>query len=157
MKTIFVKPADFERKWYIVDAQGIRLGRLAAKIASILRGKHKPYYTPHQITGDYVVVINAEKVALTGTKEQNKLYYNYSGYKGGMKVHTFSSLRKRKPFAPLELAVKGMLPAGALGNQMFRNMKVYVGDQHPHAAQPVSYTHLDVYKRQVLGYTSFNA
>lgn len=135
MKTIFVKPADFQRKWYIVDAEGVILGRLAAKVASVLRGKNKPYYTPHQIAGDYVVIINADKVALTGDKADSKLYYKYSGYKGGMRVDTFKTLAARKPFAPVEQAIKGMLPAGALGNQMFRNLKVYAGDRHPHAAQ----------------------
>lgn len=135
MKTIFVKPADFQRKWFIVDAEGEVLGRLAVKVAMILRGKHKPYYTPHQECGDYVIVINAEKAVLTGNKVKDKLYYNYSGYKGGMKVHTYETLLNRKPVAPLELAIKRMLPKGPLGNKMFSNLKVYAGSNHPHAAQ----------------------
>lgn len=135
MKTIFVTSATAERSWYIIDAEGKPLGRVAAKVASMLRGKNKPTYTPSQETGDFVVVINAEKVAVTGRKRQNKMYYRHSGYPGGLKDFTFNELLGRDPVAPLELAVRGMLPKGPLGRKLYKNAKIYAGSQHPHAAQ----------------------
>ncbi len=135
MKTIFVTSATAERSWYIIDAEGKPLGRVAAKVASILRGKNKPTYTPSQETGDFVIVINAEKVAVTGRKRQDKMYYRHSGYPGGLKDFTFNELLGRDPVAPLELAVRGMLPKGPLGRKLYKNAKIYAGPQHPHAAQ----------------------
>lgn len=135
MNTIFVKPRDVERKWYIIDASGKSLGRVAAKVAYVLRGKHKPIYTPHQEIGDYVIVVNAEKVGVTGRKRQNKLYYRHSGYLGGMKVESFEKVISRKPTFPLEKAIRGMLPGNRLGRKLFKNVKVYAGETHPHAAQ----------------------
>jgi large subunit ribosomal protein L13 len=135
MKTIFVKPAQIERKWYLIDAENKVLGRVAVAVADILRGKNKPEFTPHQEVGDYVVVVNADKMIVTGGKEQKKLYYRHTGHPGGIKVDTYASLAARKPTAPLEKAVKGMLPKGPLGRKLFTNMKVYAGTQHPHGSQ----------------------
>ena len=135
MNTIFVKPREVERKWYVIDADGKSLGRVAAKVAYLLRGKHKPIYTPHQEIGDFVIVLNAGKVRVTGRKRQQKLYYNHSGYLGGMKVENFDKLIQRKPTYPLERAIKGMLPGNRLGRKLFKNVKVYAGDKHPHMAQ----------------------
>lgn len=135
MKTIFVKPQEVERKWYIVDAAGKRLGRVAAKVASILRGKHKPIYTPHQEVGDYVIIINAEKVEVTGNKRKDKLYYHHSGQPGGLRVESFEKVIQRKPTYPLEAAIKGMLPKNRLGRKLFKNVKIYAGEAHPHGAQ----------------------
>lgn len=135
MKTIFVTPATAERKWYVIDAEGKPLGRIAAKVASMVRGKNKPTYTPSQETGDFVIVINADKVAISGLKRQDKMYYKHTGYPGGLKDYTFSELIGRDPVAPLELAVKGMLPRGVLGRKLYKNVKIYSGAQHPHAAQ----------------------
>lgn len=135
MNTIFVKPQDVERKWYVIDASGKSLGRVAAKVASVLRGKHKPIYTPHQEIGDYVIILNAEKVAVTGRKRQQKLYYHHSGYLGGMKVVNFEKMIQKKPTFPLERAIQGMLPHNRLGRKLFKNVKVYAGENHPHAAQ----------------------
>lgn len=135
MKTIFVTSATAERSWYIIDAEGKPLGRVAAKVASVLRGKNKPTYTPSQETGDFVIVINAEKVAITGRKRQDKMYYRHSGFPGGLKDFTFNELLGRDPVAPLELAVRGMLPKGPLGRKLYKNAKIYAGSQHPHAAQ----------------------
>ncbi|MCL2881124.1 MAG: 50S ribosomal protein L13 [Treponema sp.] len=135
MKTIFVKPALVERKWFIIDAEGKVMGRLAARVASILRGKTKAVFAPHQEVGDYVVVINAEKAVVTGRKAQNKLYYRHSGYVGGLKTDTYEKLSARHPTMPLEIAIKGMLPKGPLGRKMAKNAKIYAGAQHPHAAQ----------------------
>lgn len=135
MKTIFVKPHEVERKWYIVDAAGKRLGRVAAKVASILRGKHKPLYTPHQEVGDYVIIINAEKVEVTGNKRKDKLYYHHSGHPGGLRVEPFEKVILRKPTYPLEVAIKGMLPKNRLGRKLFKNVKIYAGEAHPHGAQ----------------------
>ncbi|WP_455382402.1 50S ribosomal protein L13 [Salinispira pacifica] len=135
MNTIFVKPQDVERKWYVIDANGKSLGRVAAKVASVLRGKNKPIYTPHQEVGDYVIVLNAEKVAVTGRKRQQKLYYHHSGYLGGMKVTNFEKMIEKKPTFPLERAIQGMLPHNRLGRKLFKNVKVYAGENHPHAAQ----------------------
>lgn len=135
MKTEFVKPAEAERKWYVIDADGKVLGRVAAKVASILRGKTKATFAPHQEVGDYVVVINADKVVVTGRKSTQKMYYRHTGYVGGMKSTNFESLIARHPADPLELAIKGMLPKGPLGRKLFKNVKVYAGANHPHAAQ----------------------
>jgi large subunit ribosomal protein L13 len=135
MKTVFVTPETAERSWYLIDAEGKPLGRVAAKVATMLRGKNKPTYTPSQETGDFVVVINADKVVVTGRKRQNKLYYRHSGYPGGLKEATFNQLIERHPTDPLELAVRGMLPKGPLGRKLLKNVKFYAGSAHPHAAQ----------------------
>jgi large subunit ribosomal protein L13 len=135
MKTFTAKPESVQRDWFVVDATGKTLGRLATEIASRLRGKHKPEYTPHVDTGDYIVVINADKVAVTGKKAQNKKYYSHSGFPGGIKEITFEKLLDKKPEMVLETAIKGMLPKGPLGRAMFRKLKVYAGAEHQHAAQ----------------------
>lgn len=135
MTTYSAKPADIRQDWYLIDASGKTLGRLATEIARRLRGKHKPEYTPSMDTGDYIVVINAEKVRVSGRKEKDKTYYNYSGYPGGMKSVTFDKLISTKPELVIETAVKGMLPKGTLGRQMYRKLKVYAGAEHRHAAQ----------------------
>jgi len=135
MKTVFVTPATAKRAWYVIDAEGKPLGRVAVKVASILRGKNKPTYTPSQETGDFVIVINADKVAISGRKRQNKMYYRHSGYPGGLKDSTFEELIGHNPVAPMELAIWGMLPKGALGRKLYKNVKVYAGSNHPHAAQ----------------------
>jgi large subunit ribosomal protein L13 len=135
MKTVFVTPETAERSWYLIDAEGKPMGRVAAKVASMLRGKHKPTYTPSQETGDFIVVINADKVAVTGRKRQNKMYYHHTHFPGGLKEATFRQLVERHPTDPLELAVKGMLPKGPLGRKIFKNAKFYAGASHPHAAQ----------------------
>lgn len=135
MKTIFLKPKDVERKWYVIDAEGKVLGRVAVKAANLIRGKHKPFFVPHQEIGDYVIIINAEKALVTGGKEDKKLYYSHSRYPGGLKVESYRKVISRKPTFPMEKAVRGMLPRGTLGNKLYRNVKIYVGAQHPHAAQ----------------------
>jgi len=135
MKTIFVKPADVVRKWYIIDAEGQVLGRVATKVATVLRGKNKPLYTPHQEVGDYVIVINASKIKVSGGKEFKKIYYHHTTHIGGIKGESYQSLLKRRPGRPLELAIKGMLPHTPLGYKLFTNVKIYGGDRHPHAAQ----------------------
>jgi large subunit ribosomal protein L13 len=135
MKTVFEKPAEVERKWFIADAEGKVLGRVAARVASILRGKEKAIFAPHQELGDYVVIINAEKIAISGRKAQQKLYHRHSGYVGGLKTINFEKLIVKHPVSPLELAIKGMLPKGPLGRKLFKNVKVYPGAEHPHAAQ----------------------
>jgi len=135
MKTVFVTPQTAQRSWYVIDAEGKPLGRVAAKVAYMLRGKNKPTYTPSQETGDFIVVINADKVAISGRKRQNKMYYRHTGYPGGLKDDTFSELIARDPVAPLELAIRGMLPKGPLGRKLYKNVKIYSGAQHPHAAQ----------------------
>lgn len=135
MDTIFVKAQDIKRAWYVIDAAGKPLGRVAAKAASLARGKHKAEYAPHQNTGDYVVIINADKVAVSGGKEQKKMYYNYTGFVGNLKHYTFEKLLARHPSAPLERAIKGMLPHNRLGRVLFENVKVYAGAEHPHKAQ----------------------
>lgn len=134
-KTYLPSADNLEQKWYVVDAADQRLGRLATQIAMILRGKNKPTYTPFMDTGDFVIVINAEKVAVTGRKREQKLYRRHSGRPGGMKVETFEQLQKRIPERIIEKAVKGMLPKNALGRQLFTKLKVYAGPDHPHAAQ----------------------
>ena len=135
MKTFSAKPASVQRDWYLVDASGKTLGRLASEIATRLRGKHKPEYTPHVDTGDYIVVVNAEKVHVTGNKAQDKMYYRHSGFPGGIKQANFSTLIANKPEKVLELAVKGMLPRNPLGRAMLGKLKVYAGGEHPHTAQ----------------------
>ncbi len=135
MKTFVAKPETVKRDWYIVDAENKTLGRIATEIALRLRGKHKPEYTPHVDTGDYIVVINADKVKVTGAKTTDKMYYTHSGYMGGIKSISFDKLQAKKPEMIIELAVKGMLPRGPLGRAMFRKLKVYAGTEHKHAAQ----------------------
>ena len=133
--TVMAKAADIERKWYVVDAENQTVGRLAAEIAKILRGKNKPIYTPHVDTGDYVIVVNAEKVKFTGKKLTDKTYFRHSGYQGGTTFTTAGQMLQRFPTRVIEHAVKGMLPKNSLGAQMFRKLNVYVGAEHPHAAQ----------------------
>lgn len=135
MKTFTAKPETVKRDWYVVDADGKTLGRLATELASRLRGKHKAEYTPHVDTGDYIIVLNAEKVAVTGNKRNDKMYYHHTGYVGGIKEATFEEMIARRPERVIEIAVKGMLPKGPLGRAMFRKLKVYAGTQHNHAAQ----------------------
>ncbi|HCS28591.1 MAG TPA: 50S ribosomal protein L13 [Spongiibacteraceae bacterium] len=135
MKTFSAKPDTVQQDWYLVDANGKTLGRLASEIAVRLRGKHKPEYTPHVDTGDYIVVINAEKIAVTGKKTTDKMYHHHSGYPGGLKSFSFEKLIERAPERVLQRAVKGMLPRNPLGRAMFKKMKVYAGESHPHAAQ----------------------
>ena len=135
MKTFSANAATIERTWYVIDANSQVLGRLASEIAKRLRGKHKPQYTPHVDTGDYIVVVNAEMVKVTGRKATDKVYYSHSGYPGGIKSITFEKLLKKAPEQVIEKAVKGMLPKGPLGRAMFRKLKVYAGPEHKHAAQ----------------------
>lgn len=135
MKTFSAKPQNVEHNWLLVDAEGQTLGRMATEIASRLRGKHKPEYTPHVDTGDFIVVINAEKVRVTGKKAKDKMYYSHSGYPGGLKTFSFEKLIDRSPERVLKLAVKGMLPRSPLGRAMFKKLKIYAGTEHPHAAQ----------------------
>ncbi len=135
MKTYIPKPSEIERKWYLVNAEGKILGRLSSRIAQILSGKDKPIYTPHMDVGDFVVVINAEKVKVTGNKEEKKIYYWHSGYPGGLKERTYQELLDKKPQDIIRKAVRGMLPKSKLGRQMFQKLKVYAGTQHPHQAQ----------------------
>jgi len=135
MKTFMAKVEEVQRKWYIVDAEGKVLGRLASEVAKVLRGKNKPTYTPHVDTGDHVIVLNAEKVVLTGDKLNQKIYRHFSGYPGGMKEIKYSQLMATKPEKAIELAVKGMLPKNSLGRAMFRKLKVYKGTEHEHQAQ----------------------
>ena len=134
-KTKSARKEDVERKWYVVDAENVVLGRLGSKVATILRGKHKPSYTPHIDTGDYVIVINAEKVRLTGDKGNQREYISYSLYPGGQKRVTVNEMLAKKPIYPVEAAVKGMLPKGKLGRAMYRKLFVYTGSEHPHTAQ----------------------
>ena len=135
MKTYSAKSETVKRDWYIVDASGKTLGRLAAELAHRLRGKHKPEFTPHVDTGDYIVVINAEKVRVTGNKAKDKIYHHYTGYPGGLKSISFEKLIDKAPELTILSAVKGMLPKGPLGRATFKKLKVYAGDTHPHAAQ----------------------
>ena len=135
MKTFMASPATIERKWYVVDATDKTLGRLASEIASVLRGKNKPIFTPHIDTGDYVIVVNAEKVKVTGKKLLQKVYYNHSDYVGGMKETTLKEMLAKHPERVIEYAVKGMLPKGPLGRQMIKKLHVYAGAEHNHAAQ----------------------
>lgn len=136
MQTTFMaNPDKIERKWYVVDAEGCTLGRLASQVASVLRGKNKPQFTPHEDTGDYVIVVNADKVKVTGRKLDQKIYYRHSEYVGGMKETTLREMLAKKPERVVELAVKGMLPKGPLGRTMYKKLFVYAGPEHKHAAQ----------------------
>ena len=135
MKTVSARKETVTRKWYVVDATDKTLGRLCTEIANRLRGKHKPEFTPHVDTGDYIVVVNADKIRVTCNKAQDKKYYRHSGYPGGLRETNFKKMQERFPNRPLELAVKGMLPKGPLGYAMLKKLKVYAGSQHPHAAQ----------------------
>ena len=135
MKTYVATPENREREWLVVDATGQTLGRLATQIATALRGKHKPEYTPHCDVGDFVVVVNAEKIAVTGKKRDEKLYHRYSGYPGGLRSRTFAEMLERRPEEPLRLAVKGMLPRNRIARAQLRKLKIYAGAEHPHAAQ----------------------
>jgi large subunit ribosomal protein L13 len=134
-KTYNATPDTVDRDWYVVDADGQVVGRLASRIARILRGKHKPTYTPHVDTGDFVIVVNADKARFTGRKEQQKTYHAYSGYPGGARHESPEEVRAKKPESIMEKAVKGMLPTGPLGRKMFKKLKVYAGPEHPHEAQ----------------------
>ncbi|HEX9848047.1 MAG TPA: 50S ribosomal protein L13 [Acidimicrobiia bacterium] len=145
-KTYTPKPGDIERAWHLVDATDLPLGRLASEVAQVLRGKHKPSYAPHMDTGDFVVVVNADQVAVTSNKSQTKIYYRHSGYPGGIKAESFESLKKRRPEAIVERAVRGMLPKNKLGRQMARKLKVYAGSVHPHAAQSPQPLELNIRK-----------
>ncbi len=135
MQTYMANPDKIERKWYVVDAEGCTLGRLASGVASVLRGKNKPQFTPHVDTGDYVIVVNADKIKVSGKKMDQKIYYNHSDYVGGMKETTLKEMMAKKPEKVVELAVKGMLPKGPLGREMYTKLFVYAGPEHKHAAQ----------------------
>jgi len=133
--TVSAKPAEVKRDWYVVDAEGKTLGRLASEVALRLRGKHKPIYTPHVDTGDYIVIVNAEKIRVTGKKAKDKIYYKHTGYVGNLKSISFEKLNQKAPERIIELAVKGMLPKNSLGREMYRKLKVYAGPEHNHHAQ----------------------
>ncbi len=135
MKSYMASPSTIERKWYVVDAEGLTLGRLASETAKILRGKNKPIFTPHIDTGDYVIIVNADKVKVTGKKLDQKIYYRHSEYVGGMKETTLREMMEKKPERVIELAVKGMLPKGPLGREMYKKLFVYAGPEHKHQAQ----------------------
>jgi large subunit ribosomal protein L13 len=135
MKTIFVKPTEVKRAWFVIDGADKVLGRVAAKAASIVRGKEKAIFTPHQEVGDFVVIINADKLVVSGRKENNKLYRHHTGYPGGLKTENYSKLASRHPTLPLEKAIHGMLPKGPLGRKLLKNVKIYAGANHPHKAQ----------------------
>ena len=140
MKTFSAKPLEVERKWYVIDADGQTLGRVAVAAANILRGKNKPQYTPNVDTGDFVIIINSEKITVSGKKETDKLYRSHSGFPGGFKEISFKAMMEKDPTRAIEKAVKGMLPHNTLGDQQFQKLKVYAGAEHPHAAQkPVAY------------------
>lgn len=135
MKSFTAKPSDIQRNWYVIDAEGKTLGRLATEIAVLLRGKHKPIFTPHMDCGDYVIVVNAEKVEVTGKKRKDKIYKHYTGFPGGLREVTFEKLLAKKPEEIIRHAVKGMMPNGRLGRQMYKKLKVYTGPDHRHQAQ----------------------
>ena len=135
MKTYYAKPSEVQREWLLVDATDMTLGRLASEVAQILRGKNKPTYTPHIDTGDFVVVVNAEKIKITGAKATDKVYYRHTGYVGHLKSETFTEAMEKHPTRVIEHAVRGMLPKGTLGTQMYKTLKVYAGPEHPHQAQ----------------------
>ncbi|HLU32855.1 MAG TPA: 50S ribosomal protein L13 [Natronosporangium sp.] len=135
MRTYSPKPGDIERQWHVIDAADVVLGRLASQVATLLRGKHKPIYAPHMDTGDYVIVVNADKVALTGNKRRDKVIYRHSGYPGGLRKTKYEDLLSKRPERAVELAVKGMLPHNRLGRKVLKKLKVYAGPDHPHAAQ----------------------
>ena len=143
-KTYSAKPLEVERKWYVIDAEGKTLGRLAVLAANLLRGKHKPEYTPNVDTGDFVIIINAAKITVSGKKETDKMYYHHTGYPGGLKSASFKDLMKKDATLALEKAIKGMLPHNTLGHDQFNKLKIYAGSEHPHAAQkPVVYTEME--------------
>lgn len=147
MKTYSAKPREVEAKWILIDATEWSLGRLASAIANILRGKHKPEYTPHIDTGDFVVVVNADKIKVTGNKETDKIYYHHTGYPSGLRSISYKDLMSKHPTRALEKAVKGMLPHNTLGDSQFQKLKVYAGPEHPHQAQqPIEYKELEVIK-----------
>ncbi len=135
MSTYMARPAEVTRKWYVIDAAGVPLGRVATAAAMLLRGKHKPIYTPHIDTGDYVIIVNADKAVLTGRKLDQKIYFRHSGYEGGLKRTVYRQLMAKKPDFAMEKAVRGMLPHNRLGRAMFKKLKVYRGSEHPHSAQ----------------------
>ncbi|MDP9379040.1 MAG: 50S ribosomal protein L13 [Chloroflexota bacterium] len=135
MRTFTPKPGNITREWWVIDGEGQTLGRLASEIAKLLRGKHKPYYTPFLDTGDFVIVVNSDKIHVTGKKNEQQVYYRHSGYPGGLKALNFDEMMARNPQKALELAVKGMLPKNRLGDALFGKLKVYAGPEHPHAAQ----------------------
>ncbi|MBE2200988.1 MAG: 50S ribosomal protein L13 [Anaerolinea sp.] len=135
MKTYVTKPAEVERRWYVVDAEGKTLGRLSSQVATILRGKHKPIYSPSVDCGDFVVIVNADKIAVTGRRMEQKMYYRHSGYPGGLRELTLRQQLEKHPTRPIELAVKGMLPKNRLGRKMIKKLKIYAGPEHPHQAQ----------------------
>ena len=135
MKTYYAKPSEVQREWLLVDATDMTLGRLASEVAQILRGKNKPTYTPHIDTGDFVVIVNAEKIKITGAKATDKVYYHHTGYVGHLKSETFTEAMEKHPTRVIEHAVRGMLPKGTLGTQMYKKLKVYAGPEHPHQAQ----------------------
>ena len=135
MKTFSARPNDIHHNWYMVNASGLCLGRLATEIARRIRGKHKPEFTPHMDTGDYIVVVNADKIRVTGNKAKDKMYYRHSSYPGGLKSASFTKMQAKKPGEVIHLAVKGMLPRGPLGRAMLKKLKVYAGETHPHAGQ----------------------
>ena len=144
MKTYSAKPLEVERKWYVIDAEGKTLGRLAVLAANLLRGKHKPEYTPNVDTGDFVIIINAAKITVSGKKETDKMYYHHTGYPGGLKSASFKELMQKDATLALEKAIKGMLPHNTLGQEQFNKLKIYAGAEHPHAAQkPVAYTEME--------------
>ncbi|MGZ5382727.1 MAG: 50S ribosomal protein L13 [Acidimicrobiia bacterium] len=145
-KTFSPRADDIQRAWFVVDATDLPLGRLASETARLLRGKHKPIVAPHVDTGDFVVVVNAEKVVVTSDKSQGKIYYRHSGYPGGLTAESFESLRERRPEAIIERAVRGMLPKNRLGRQMLRKLRVYAGSDHPHRAQSPQPLELDIRK-----------
>src|SRR5690606_12129858 len=147
MKTYTPKASEIERQWYIVDAEGKTLGRLASQVATILRGKHKPTFATHMDTGDFVIVINAAKVKVTGNKERDKIYYRHSGYPGGFKQTRFADLIAKHPTRPVERAVRNMLPKNALGERMFKKLKVYAGPEHPHQAQRPTELRIEGWRR----------
>ncbi|WP_371376893.1 50S ribosomal protein L13 [Sporomusa aerivorans] len=144
MKSFMANPADIQRKWYVVDAEGKTLGRLAVEVAKVLRGKNKPTFTPHVDTGDHVIVVNADKVVLTGKKLEQKTYFRHSGYPGGTTFTTAGKMLASKPERVIEMAVKGMLPKNSLGRQMYRKLNVYAGPNHPHAAQQPEVLELNI-------------
>ena len=145
-KTFSPRAVDVDRRWWVLDADRMPLGRLATEVATLLRGKHKPIYAPHVDTGDFVIVINASQVAVTSKKSQDKIYYRYSGFPGGLKAESFEHLRERRPEAVVERAVRGMLPKNRLGRQLIRKLKVYAGPAHPHEAQMPQAYELDIRK-----------
>ncbi|HML32040.1 MULTISPECIES: 50S ribosomal protein L13 [Sporomusa] len=144
MKTFMANPADIQRKWYVVDAEGQTLGRLAVEVAKVLRGKNKPTFTPHVDTGDHVIVVNADKVVFTGKKLEQKTYFRHSGYPGGTTFTTAGKMLATKPERVIEIAVKGMLPKNSLGRQMYRKLNVYAGPNHPHSAQQPEVLELNI-------------